>query len=86
VTSADGATTARPPAQKRRRIPGGLAIFAEMARPDASKTPKAGMGRHLGDRPDKVTGGEKRGTVLLAAGEKPWREKNPGEDRARASG
>jgi hypothetical protein len=49
-----------------------LVIFAEMARPDASKTPKAGKGRHLGDRPDKVTGGE-NGELFSSR-----RERNPG--------
>jgi len=46
LTGADGATTARPPAQKRRRTPGGSVFSEEKDGPDAKKTPKAGMGRH----------------------------------------
>jgi hypothetical protein len=57
-TGADGATTARPPAQKRRRTPGGLAFSEEKVRPDARETPKVRKGHHPGDRPDKATGGE----------------------------
>jgi hypothetical protein len=74
VTGADGATTARPPAQKRRRTPGGLTFSEEKARPAASKTPKAGKGHRPGDRLDKATGGENGKPVSSR------RERNPGGD------
>ena len=45
MTDADGATTERPPAQKRRRTPGGLPFSEEKGRPDARDTPKAGKGQ-----------------------------------------
>jgi hypothetical protein len=71
------ATTARPPAQKRRRTPGGLAFSEEKARPDANETPNATKGRHFGDHPGQGDGRRKREAVFIAPGDRPWRGAKP---------
>lgn len=58
-----------------------MAFFAEKARPAAVETPKVRMGRHPGDRPAKTTGGENAQAISSRRETKPWRGRNPGEDR-----
>jgi hypothetical protein len=70
----------------QRRTPGGLAFSEEKARPGATETPQATKGRHFGDRPDKVRGGEDGKPFSPRRETKPWRGGNPGEDRARPLG
>jgi hypothetical protein len=64
------------------RTPGGLVLFAERTRPDASNTPQGKAERHPGGRPFKLTGGRNGKSFLSRREIKPWRGKNPGEVRA----